>query len=778
MKVCPTLSATDEIKWPVCGQVLVNGGADEVIAFVERHFGVVDICADGRGWPAEDVYRALDAGVLRIITEQNVPRDRSLREDSLLLGNPSEETPTDLTVVLPQASLDADALTNLLLRGVTSDRPDGLFATVVCDTRGSCLGLAYSSAQSVSESLSTGKAVYQSRKRGLWYKGATSGDVQLLHGIDFDCDSDTIRFVVLQEGRGFCHLPQYTCFGDARGLTRLERTLQERQRSAPEGSYTARLFSDDKLLRAKILEEADELCDAIEPKHAAFEAADLVYFALARCVKLGVSLSDVERSLDRKSLKIQRRKGDAKEQYQAAVKAKEEAVVAQVKSMGDDPPIDDREGLKLRVFRQADLDAAQTSALLRRPIKTNDEITKLVRPIIEAVRSRGDEAVLEFTEKFDGAKLASPVMRAPFPQSAMELPADTIAAIDQAFSNIQRFHEAQLANERPIAVETMPGVTCSRYSRAIESVGLYIPGGTAVLPSTAMMLGIPSMVAGCKHIIFASPPRRDGSLNPEIVYIAHKVGAESIVLAGGAQAIAALAYGTEAVHKVDKILGPGNQFVTAAKSLVSGDPEALVSIDMPAGPSEVLILADGQSDPRFVASDLLSQAEHGADSQSVLVGIDLTDAQIKAIQDETIAQANRLPRVDILRKSIAHSYILNASNLADAIDVTNRYAPEHLIVYTANSVEDAKRITNAGSIFVGAYAPVACGDYASGTNHTLPTYGYAKQYSGVNTSSFLKAITSQYITRDGLQDLGKVVMRLAEVEGLDAHKNSVSIRLE
>jgi phosphoribosyl-ATP pyrophosphohydrolase/phosphoribosyl-AMP cyclohydrolase/histidinol dehydrogenase len=293
-----------------------------------------------------------------------------------------------------------------------------------------------------------------------------------------------------------------------------------------------------------------------------------------------------------------------------------------------------------------------------------------------------------------------------------------------------------------------------------------------------MMLGVPAMVAGCPHIIFASPPRKDGSLNPEIVYIAHKVGADAILLAGGAQAVAALAYGTDSVRKCDKILGPGNQFVTAAKSIVAGDAEALVSIDMPAGPSEVLIICDGSANPAYIASDMLSQAEHGADSQSVLVGANLTEDEIAAIKKEVVRQANLLPRVDILKKSIAHSFIYNAPSTDAAIEFSNAYAPEHLIVYTAQSAADAKKIFNAGSIFVGPYSPVACGDYASGTNHTLPTYGYARQYSGVNTGSFLKAITSQEITREGLSELGKVVMKLAEVEGLDAHRNSVQIRLE
>ena len=789
MRLCPIVRVDENVKYPVTGQVLLKvNGSDEVQAaadYIDRNFDAVRILVDASALTEDETTTLLNAGAAKVITKHDIAEDRLLKTgatdakegDSYVYGSVDQEHSANVTLLVPQSELDAEKVGQVLWKGVTSDRPDGLIATVVCDERESCLGLAYSSRESIAESVRTGNAVYQSRKRGLWYKGATSGDVQQLLRIDCDCDSDTFKFVVRQTGRGFCHLPQYACFGDVAGLGKLERTLIARKQNAPTGSYTHRLFNDEALLQAKIREEAQEVCEAETPKHIAFEAADLIYFALARCVKHGVSLKDIERSLDRKALKVTRRKGDAKPQFQQDSNNKEtEKAVEQVKQMGDDPPVDDRESLRLRVFDES-LSAKETADLLKRPIKTNDEITGLVKPILQAVRERGDQALLELTAKFDGAKLDSPILRAPFPKSAMQLSAETTAAIDQAFSNIQRFHAAQLENERPISIETMPGVKCSRFSRPIEAVGLYVPGGTAVLPSTAMMLGVPAMVAGCKHIILASPPRRDGSLNPEIVYIAHKVGAEAILLAGGAQAVAALAYGTDSVRKCDKILGPGNQFVTAAKSIVAGYPSALVSIDMPAGPSEVLIIADEKADPAFVASDLLSQAEHGADSQSVLVGVDLSDSAIRAIQEQVIEQANRLPRVDILRKSIAHSYIYNCSTLSAAIDLTNAYAPEHLIVYTTDAERDVDRITNAGSIFVGPYAPVACGDYASGTNHTLPTYGYARQYSGVNTASFLKAMTSQTITKEGLKDLGKVVMQLATVEGLEAHRNSVQVRL-
>lgn len=300
----------------------------------------------------------------------------------------------------------------------------------------------------------------------------------------------------------------------------------------------------------------------------------------------------------------------------------------------------------------------------------------------------------------------------------MQLSKETIEAIDISFENIRKFHSAQ-KDDKPLVVETMPGVVCSRFVRPIEKVGLYVPGGTAVLPSTTMMLGVPAMVAGCKSIVIASPPRADGSISPEIVYVAHKVGAESIVLAGGAQAVAAMAYGTESVTKVDKILGPGNQFVTAAKMVVSNDTSAGVSIDMPAGPSEVLVIADKSADPAFVASDLLSQAEHGVDSQVVLIAVDLSEKELQAIEDELHAQAIALPRVDIVRGAIEHSVTLVVKDIHEGMRLSNLYAPEHLILQVENAQTVANMVENAGSVFIGPWTPESVGDYSAGVNHSL-----------------------------------------------------------
>lgn len=491
------------------------------------------------------------------------------------------------------------------------------------------------------------------------------------------------------------------------------------------------MFNDQQLLRAKILEEATELCDATSKEDIAFEAADLLYFALTKCISAGVSLEDVERNLDAKSIKVKRRKGDAKPAFAVPASgangvsngtSKKEAV----KEAAEIPKSkDDSAGLKNgRIAMQCYITAKESperiQAALQRPSqRSSDKIIAICHPIIEAVKTRGDAAVLEYTHKFEKAtSLTSPVLKAPFLESLMQLAPETMKAIDISFENIWKFHAAQ-KEDKPLVVETMPGVVCSRFSRPIERVGLYVPGGTAVLPSTALMLGVPAMVAGCKKIVLATPPRGDGSVTPEVVYAAHKVGAESIVLAGGAQAVAAMAYGTESVSKVDKILGPGNQFVTAAKMIVSNDTNAGVSIDMPAGPSEVLVVADASANPTFVASDLLSQAEHGVDSQVVCIAVGLNEAQLAAIEDELHTQANALPRVDIVRGAIEHSITLVVQTIEEAMALSNQYAPEHLILQVRDAEKIVDLVENAGSVFIGQWTPESVGDYSAGVNHSL-----------------------------------------------------------
>ena len=717
---------------------------------------------------------------------------------------------TGLTVDA-QKELSAISVAKLVMANATSDRPDGLFTTLVTDERGIALGLVYSSEESVAESLKTGRGVYQSRKRGLWYKGESSGDIQELVSMSLDCDSDCLQFVVRQKGRGFCHLATPTCFGQYRGLSKLQKTLQGRKESAPQGSYTARLFSDEQLLRAKILEEATELCDATSKEHIAFEAADLFYFALTKCVAAGVTLEDVERNLDAKSIKVKRRQGDAKPAFAAQAAARSGATngttngvsqeslkeAASIPKNKEDPAGTKNGRIAMRRYVTSQETPETIAAALQRPSqKSTEKIIGICKPIIDAVRTRGDAALLEYTHKFEKAtSLTSPVLRAPFPPELMQLAPETAKAIDISFENIRKFHAAQ-REEKPLVVETMPGVVCSRFARPIERVGLYVPGGTAVLPSTALMLGVPAMVAGCKKIVLATPPRSNGRVTPEVVYAAHKVGAEMIVLAGGAQAVAAMAYGTESVSKVDKILGPGNQFVTAAKMHVSNDTNAGVSIDMPAGPSEVLVIADASANPAFVASDLLSQAEHGVDSQVICIAVGLNETQLAAIEDELHKQANALPRVDIVRGAIEHSLTLAVGSIEEAMVLSNQYAPEHLILQVAKAEKVVDMVENAGSVFIGEWTPESVGDYSAGVNHSLrklstqskseehgkadnvtATYGYAKQYSGVNLASYVKHITSAHLTKEGLQNVGPAVMELARVEELEAHRRAVSLRL-
>ena len=538
------------------------------------------------------------------------------------------------------------------------------------------------------------------------------------------------------------------------------------------------------------MEEANELCEAETKENVAFEAADLLYFALTKCVASGVSLEEVEHNLDAKSVKVKRRRGDAKPAYAKQVglengTTKTDENTEMVKEAAAIPkstedPAGIRNGrIAMTRYVTSKVSAETIEEALQRPSqKSTEKIMNICKPIIQDVQNEGDAAVLKYTHKFEKAtSLSSPVITAPFPDRLMQLPSEVRQAIDTSFDNIWKFHAAQ-KESRPLVVETMPGVVCSRFSRAIARVGLYVPGGTAVLPSTALMLGVPAKVAGCEKIVIASPPREDGSLSPEIVYVAQKVGAESIVLAGGAQAVAAMAYGTESVSKVDKILGPGNQFVTAAKMLVANDTSAGVAIDMPAGPSEVLVVADKSANPAFVAADLLSQAEHGPDSQVVCITVNLSEQELAAIEDELDKQANALPRKDIVRGAIEHSVTLVVKSIEEAMTLSNSYAPEHLILQVEKAEEVVNLVQNAGSVFIGGWTPESVGDYSAGVNHALPTYGYAKQYSGVNLGSYVKHITSSRLTEDGLQGLGGTVEELARVEGLNAHERAVTVRLK
>lgn len=409
--------------------------------------------------------------------------------------------------------------------------------------------------------------------------------------------------------------------------------------------------------------------------------------------------------------------------------------------------------------------------LCKRPVMDTISLDTPVRAILRKVREKGDIALYEFAEQYDKVTLSSlRVSPQEIADSKKMISQELSGAVAMAAGNIEKFHRSQLKPEKK--TETAPGVKCWRKSVPVESVGLYIPGGSAPLFSTVLMLAIPAKIAGCKRIVICTPPDRDGRINPAILYAASLTGVTEIYKVGGAQAIAALAYGTETILKVYKIFGPGNQFVTKAKEIVQSEGTA---IDMPAGPSEVLVIADKQADPSFVAADLLSQAEHGADSQVVLVTDDPT--LIDKVEKEVEKQLEQLPRRKIAGQALLNSFSVVMPDLVSCIDFSNAYAPEHLIINVQNAGSLADKVINAGSVFLGKYSCESAGDYASGTNHTLPTNGFALSYSGVSTDSFVKKITFQELTREGIRYLGPSIQVMAEAEELAAHKNAVSIRL-
>jgi histidinol dehydrogenase len=420
------------------------------------------------------------------------------------------------------------------------------------------------------------------------------------------------------------------------------------------------------------------------------------------------------------------------------------------------------------------LSAEERRQALRRPAQQDTAaLHERVREIVREVRERGDAALLEFTRRFDGVALHSiEVTAAEFAAAETALNAEQRQAIDRAIANVRRFHEAQIG--APLLVETAPGVVCERQFRAIEAVGLYVPAGVAPLPSAAIMLAVPARIAGCPTRIICTPPRRDGTADPAVLTIANLCGVRRVFKLGGAQAIAAMAYGTATVPKVDKIFGPGNAWVTAAKLQVANDPEG-AALDLPAGPSEVLVIADATARAEFVAADLLAQAEHSADAQVVF--ITTSSALAEATAAEVAAQMSKLGRVDTLRQSIEHARLFVVDTLDAAIEISNAYAPEHLILQVANARDWLPRVRHAGSVFLGAWTPETMGDYCSGTNHVLPTYGFAKAYSGLSLHDFLKRMTVQELTSDGLRELGPTAITLAALEGLDAHANAVRVRL-
>ncbi len=430
--------------------------------------------------------------------------------------------------------------------------------------------------------------------------------------------------------------------------------------------------------------------------------------------------------------------------------------------------------MSLSLLEWSSLSADERRAALRRPAQADtDGLHRRVNEIIKDVRTRGDQALLDLTERFDGVKLkALEADAAEFAAADTALNAEQRAALERAISNVRRFHEAQLGT--PLRIETSPGVICERHFRAIDAVGLYVPAGVAPLPSAAIMLAVPASIAGCPTRIICTPPRKDGTADPAVLVAAKLCGVERVFKVGGAQAIAAMAYGTASIPKVDKVFGPGSAWVTAAKILAANDPDG-AALDLPAGPSEVLVIADDGANAEFVAADLLAQAEHSADAQAILVTT--SRALAAATLEQLEAQMRRLGRESTLRESINHARLFLVDSLHSAFELSNAYAPEHLIMQVANARDWLPSIRNAGSVFLGAWTPETMGDYCSGTNHVLPTYGFARAYSGLSLVDFQKRMTVQELSADGLRDLGPTAVTIAGLEGLDAHANAVQVRL-
>ena len=410
--------------------------------------------------------------------------------------------------------------------------------------------------------------------------------------------------------------------------------------------------------------------------------------------------------------------------------------------------------------------------ILRRPTQTLEDIEATVSEVFSEIKKKGDAAVAKYTSLFDGVKIENvKVSSGEIKEAEAQISEELKEAIALAKSNIEKFHSAQITER--VSVATTPGVECWQEKRPIQKVGLYIPGGTAPLFSTILMLAVPATIAGCNEIVLCTPPNKEGKVNPAILYTAALCGVKQIFKIGGIQAIGALTFGTETVPKVYKIFGPGNQFVTVAKQLAT---RYNVAIDMPAGPSELLVVADDTANAAFVASDLLSQAEHGADSQVILVSTSRT--LLEKVETEIASQIEALPRKEVAQRAIENSRLILVENDTLALELINEYGPEHLIICTKNEDFYVDGIINAGSVFIGNYTPESAGDYGSGTNHTLPTNGYAKQYSGINLDSFLKSMTFQKINEEGIRNIGPAIEVMAEAEGLQAHKNAVSLRLQ
>lgn len=622
-------------------------------------------------------------------------------------------------------------LADAFVAPLRSDRPDGLIPTVVCDERGVALGLVYSDVDSVRASLDEGAGVYQSRTRGLWRKGATSGAVQQLVGIDVDCDRDTLRFRVRQAGSGFCHRGTPTCWGEQRGLAALEKTLGYIDDNRPMGSYTVRLLDDPALLGAKLREEADELASASSREEVVWEAADLFYFAMVRARSRGVGLAEIEGELARRARRVTRGSDAPPPTGDAAAKANGELI----------PQV-------------------EASAAVRRACAVDDAVLRRAAVIVGDVRQRGEAALVDWSVKLGDLPAGSPwrVDRAGLIAACARVAPDVLALLERTARRIRTFAEAQRAMFSDISVQ-IEGGTAGHVVAPVASAGCYAPGGRFPLPSSVLMTVIVARVAGVERVVVASPRADDVTLAAAAI-----AGADEVLTVGGAQAVAALAYGAGEVGPVDVIVGPGNAWVTAAKKLVSGD----VGIDMLAGPSELVVFADATADPGLVAADLIAQAEHDPEAVPILVTTDASlPARVRAALHE---QLESLPTATIARASLRGGSSVVVADLAEGIGVCDRLAPEHLELLVEQTDEVAGALRHYGGLFIGAGSAEVLGDYGAGPNHVLPTGGTARFSGGLSVANFLCLRT--WLKTEGTPRLVEDAAMLGRLEGLEGHARS------
>ncbi|MBK7403307.1 MAG: histidinol dehydrogenase [Phycisphaerales bacterium] len=669
----------------------------------------------------------------------------------------------------------ADAFAAVLRPESTSSAfPFPLWPTVVCDEAGVALGLVYSSPESLRAAVAERRGIYYSRSRGaLWRKGESSGDTQELRRIDLDCDRDTLRFTVRQSGRGFCHTGARTCFGESRGIAALARRLAEPIESRDPASYTTRLLGDPALLASKLREEAGELCEARSTPEITHEAADVIFFTLTRLAATGVPLEAVERELDRRALKVSRRPGNAKPEQ--GTRGGDGVETGAAGGGGGDPapsfappPAGNSSPSPLTANRLLRLVAAGEVPQGRRSA-IDPATLAAASAIVEDVRVRGPAAVRFHAERLGDLAPGAPLVveRAELRRAFDGLDSEDRAVLERAAARIRAFAEAQRAclHELTLAV---PGGHAGHIVAPVERAGCYAPGGRFPLPSSVLMTAITARAAGVQTVYVASPRPA-----PATLAAAALAGADALLVVGGAQAIAALAWGCDPLPACDAVVGPGNRWVTAAKQLVAGH----VAIDMLAGPSELLVLADDSADPRTVAADLLAQAEHDTDACAVLVSTSLD--LIERVEADLASQLATLPTAPTARAALANGYAVLARDIDEAVALADRFAPEHLEVLTRDAETVAGRCAHYGGIFVGPGAAEVVGDYGVGPNHTLPTGGAARSSAGLSVLHFLRTRTWLAMTdRAAAAGLYRDTARLARLEGLEAHARAAEIRME